>query len=177
VRVPKSIAPLTDSSPFRFKAEARAWCGPRPVQPKNRTLTVQAPLGMAGSGNSRPFISLRRDPSVPCIRMRAAPWAGANAGTVRDQMGDTMPAFICSTCGPSEAPPALCPVCEDERQFIPPEGQSWTALERLRISHHDGFGQYEPGLIGIARSQSSPSGNAHCFCGRLKETSFGIASR
>ncbi len=64
-----------------------------------------------------------------------------------------MPAFICSTCGtqypPSEAPPAHCPVCEDERQFIPPEGQSWTTLERLRISHHNGFRQYESGLIGI----------------------------
>jgi hypothetical protein len=39
-------------------------------------------------------------------------------------------------------------VCDDERQ-IPPEGQSWTTLERLRISHHNGFRQYEPGLIGI----------------------------
>ncbi len=64
-----------------------------------------------------------------------------------------MPAFICSTCGtqypPSEAPPTSCPVCEDERQFLPPEGQSWTTLERLRNSHHNGFRQYEPGLIGI----------------------------
>jgi glyoxylase-like metal-dependent hydrolase (beta-lactamase superfamily II) len=64
-----------------------------------------------------------------------------------------MPAFICSTCGtqypPSEAPPAQCPVCEDERQYIQPEGQSWTTLERLRISHLNGFRQYEPGLIGI----------------------------
>ena len=64
-----------------------------------------------------------------------------------------MPAFICSTCGTQyparEAPPVHCPVCEDERQFIPPEGQSWTTLERLRISHHNGFRQYEPGLIGI----------------------------
>jgi hypothetical protein len=64
-----------------------------------------------------------------------------------------MPAFICSTCGTqypaSKAPPVRCPVCEDERQFLPPEGQSWTTLERLRISHHNGFRQYEPGLIGI----------------------------
>lgn len=64
-----------------------------------------------------------------------------------------MPAFICSTCGTqypsSDAPPGHCPVCEDERQFIPPEGQSWTTLERLRISHHNAFRQYEPGLIGI----------------------------
>src|SRR5215218_5900098 len=67
--------------------------------------------------------------------------------------GIAMPAFICSACGtqypPSDAPPAQCPVCEDERQYIPPEGQSWTTLERLRISHHNGFRQYEPGLIGI----------------------------
>jgi glyoxylase-like metal-dependent hydrolase (beta-lactamase superfamily II) len=64
-----------------------------------------------------------------------------------------MPAFICSTCGtqypPTDTLPTQCPVCEDERQFIPPEGQSWTTLERLRISHHNGFRQYEPGLIGI----------------------------
>ena len=64
-----------------------------------------------------------------------------------------MPAFICSACGtqypPSDIPPAQCPVCEDERQYIPPEGQSWTTLERLRISHLNGFRQYEPGLIGI----------------------------
>src|SRR5882757_4320088 len=69
------------------------------------------------------------------------------------QTGEIMPAFICSTCGTqyptSEAPPAQCPVCEDERQYIQPEGQSWTTLERLRISHHNGFRQYEPGLIGI----------------------------
>jgi len=64
-----------------------------------------------------------------------------------------MTAFICSTCGtqypPSEAPPGQCPVCQDERQYIPQEGQSWTTLERLRISHLNGFRQYEPGLIGI----------------------------
>jgi glyoxylase-like metal-dependent hydrolase (beta-lactamase superfamily II) len=67
--------------------------------------------------------------------------------------GETMPAFICSACGtqypPSDSPPAQCPVCADERQYVPPEGQSWTTLERLRISHHNGFRQYEPGLIGI----------------------------
>ncbi len=64
-----------------------------------------------------------------------------------------MPAFICSTCGtqypPSEMPPAACPVCQDERQYLPPEGQSWTTLERLKISHANAFRQYEPGLIGI----------------------------
>jgi glyoxylase-like metal-dependent hydrolase (beta-lactamase superfamily II) len=76
-----------------------------------------------------------------------------NAARVGSRMGETMPAFICTACGtqypPSDAPPVQCPVCADERQYIPPEGQSWTTLERLRISHHNGFRQYEPGLIGI----------------------------
>ena len=93
-----------------------------------------------------------------------------------------MPAFICSTCGtqypPSEAPPAQCPVCEDERQYIPPEGQSWTTLERLE--------DFAPQRISPVRAgphrhrharQNSPSGNARCWCVRLKATFSGIASR
>jgi hypothetical protein len=64
-----------------------------------------------------------------------------------------MPAFICSACGtqypPGKTPPAHCLLCEEERQFIPPEGQSWTTLERLRVSHLNAFRQYEPGIIGI----------------------------
>jgi hypothetical protein len=64
-----------------------------------------------------------------------------------------MPAFICTACGtqypPSEAPPAQCPVCEEERQFVPLGGQSWTTLERLAVTHLNGFRQHEPGLIGI----------------------------
>jgi hypothetical protein len=64
-----------------------------------------------------------------------------------------MPAFICTACGmqypPSEAPPPECRVCEDERQFTPPGGQSWTTLEALMARHHNAFRQHEPGLIGI----------------------------
>lgn len=64
-----------------------------------------------------------------------------------------MQAYICTACGvqypPSEAPPAECRVCQDERQFTPPAGQSWTTLERLRVTHLNGFRQHEPGLIGI----------------------------
>jgi hypothetical protein len=64
-----------------------------------------------------------------------------------------MPAFICTACGmqyaPSEAPPAQCRVCEDERQFTPPGGQGWTTLEKLAARHCNAFRQHEPGLIGI----------------------------
>ena len=61
--------------------------------------------------------------------------------------------FICTACGtqypPAGSPPQRCVICEDERQFLPPAGQSWTTLERLYISHANAFRQYEPGLIGI----------------------------
>jgi glyoxylase-like metal-dependent hydrolase (beta-lactamase superfamily II) len=64
-----------------------------------------------------------------------------------------MPAFICETCGsqftPSEEPPPVCPICQDERQFVPPGGQRWTTLARLAHRHFNCFREHEPGLIGI----------------------------
>lgn len=64
-----------------------------------------------------------------------------------------MPMFICVTCGTqypsSDAPPQTCPICEDARQFLPPTGQAWTTLERLRQTHTNAFRRYEPGLFGI----------------------------
>jgi hypothetical protein len=64
-----------------------------------------------------------------------------------------MPAFICETCGsqftPSDAPPPSCPICEDERQFVPPGGQRWTTLEALARRHFNCYQQHEPGLIGV----------------------------
>ena len=64
-----------------------------------------------------------------------------------------MPAFICETCGsqftPSDAPPPSCPICEDERQFVPPGGQRWTTLDALARRHFNCYQQHEPGLIGI----------------------------
>jgi glyoxylase-like metal-dependent hydrolase (beta-lactamase superfamily II) len=42
---------------------------------------------------------------------------------------------MCATCGTQfdeqPAPPAECPVCVDERQYVPPDGQQWTTLEEL----------------------------------------------
>jgi hypothetical protein len=64
-----------------------------------------------------------------------------------------MPAFICNTCGtqyaPSEKPPAECAICSEERQFVLPEGQTWTTLDALARKHFNAYRQYEPGLIGI----------------------------
>jgi hypothetical protein len=66
-----------------------------------------------------------------------------------------MEAFICITCGtqysPSEKPPTQCIICEEERQFVPPAGQSWTTLPRLRKSHMATF-RDEGGIIGLGTS-------------------------
>jgi hypothetical protein len=64
-----------------------------------------------------------------------------------------MPAFICVTCGsqftPTESAPARCPICDEDRQYVPPSGQSWTTNEILARSHGNTFRQHEPGLTGI----------------------------
>ncbi|MDN3568289.1 MBL fold metallo-hydrolase [Paeniroseomonas aquatica] len=69
-----------------------------------------------------------------------------------------MPHFICQACttqfAGSEAPPARCPICEDERQYVPARGQAWTTLERLRGSHTNGWRQLEPDLLAV---QSYPA--------------------
>lgn len=50
-----------------------------------------------------------------------------------------MIAYLCETCGtqyaPSSAPPASCPICEDERQYVGWSGQLWTTSETLAAKH------------------------------------------
>jgi glyoxylase-like metal-dependent hydrolase (beta-lactamase superfamily II) len=69
-----------------------------------------------------------------------------------------MTKFMCATCGTqfsaSDVPPAACPICEDERQYIGWNGQQWTTLEELRESHHNTFTEHEPNLTAI---QTEPS--------------------
>lgn len=44
--------------------------------------------------------------------------------------------WLCATCGveypPGPQPPSECPICEDERQYVPATGQAWTTPQRLR---------------------------------------------
>src|SRR5437763_794764 len=65
-----------------------------------------------------------------------------------------IPGQICVTCGVQQAPsatqPQRCPICEDERQYVPPGGQKWTTLDELvadgrRIE----LRELEPDLIGV----------------------------
>jgi len=62
-------------------------------------------------------------------------------------------AYVCTTCGtqftPSDQPPARCTICEEERQYVPPTGQSWITPERLAARHANSFRQHEAGLLGI----------------------------
>ena len=64
-----------------------------------------------------------------------------------------MPVHVCTTCGTSypEAakPPAHCPICEDERQFVPSRGQQWTTLPELAREHVNGWARLEPDLFQI----------------------------
>jgi glyoxylase-like metal-dependent hydrolase (beta-lactamase superfamily II) len=62
--------------------------------------------------------------------------------------------IVCVTCGahfPESAdPPAACPICQDERQYVGHEGQRWTTLGELRRDHRNAVRPIEPGLTGIA---------------------------
>ncbi|MGC4190476.1 MAG: hypothetical protein QM589_04480 [Thermomicrobiales bacterium] len=64
-------------------------------------------------------------------------------------------AFLCLTCGtqfpPSATPPAHCPICEDDRQYVNHAGQQWTTLAELRQTHTNRFEPVadEPGVTRI----------------------------
>jgi hypothetical protein len=64
-----------------------------------------------------------------------------------------MPAFICNTCGtqyaPSEKPPTACPICDDERQYVTPAGQSWTTLPALQGRCSNSWRELEPNLLTL----------------------------
>mgnify|MGYP001544605347 CR=1 FL=1 len=70
--------------------------------------------------------------------------------------------YICTACGTQfsertdvgNQPPARCPICTDERQYLPRAGQRWTTLDELGHSHENAFKRLEPGLYGV---HSSPA--------------------
>jgi hypothetical protein len=52
-----------------------------------------------------------------------------------------MPRYVCATCAAqfpdADAPPPTCPICTDERQYVPEDGQRWTTLEELAHTHRN----------------------------------------
>ena len=67
-----------------------------------------------------------------------------------------MERFICTNCGvqyeESEKPPSECPICEDEKQWVPMDGQTWTTFAEMRSSgkFENYMKELEPGLTGIS---------------------------
>lgn len=66
--------------------------------------------------------------------------------------------WLCKTCGtqypPAEAPPERCPICDDERQYLPPGGQQWITLDELQADRANAFREIEPGITAIATAPS-----------------------
>ena len=64
-----------------------------------------------------------------------------------------MPNFICNTCGSqfdaTEAAPSRCPICDEERQYVPASGQTWTTHEALARKSTNTYRRHEPNLMGI----------------------------
>jgi hypothetical protein len=64
-----------------------------------------------------------------------------------------MTPFICVTCGTqfaaSEAPPASCAICEDQRQFVRWDGQAWTTLDEMRVKYKPRLEKEDDGVTGI----------------------------
>ena len=59
---------------------------------------------------------------------------------------------ICETCGvqyPDTRSPANCGICDDERQYVGPEGQRWTTLAELRPTHHNEIVEVEQDLFRV----------------------------
>lgn len=82
-----------------------------------------------------------------------------------------MTTHICVTCGtqfpPSGEPPAECPICLDERQYVGHNGQRWTTPEELRAGHHARIEEVEPGLLGIGVEPSFAIGQRALLVERL----------
>ena len=67
--------------------------------------------------------------------------------------------WICVTCGmqylESETPPAECPICLDQRQYVGYGGQKWTTLAAMKTDgYHQVVKEHEPHLIGIGSEPS-----------------------
>ncbi len=65
-----------------------------------------------------------------------------------------MTAWICVTCGtqvaPTDHPPAVCPICQDQRQHVGCEGQQWTTLDQMASGgFRNDIAEQEAGLIEI----------------------------
>ncbi len=103
---------------------------------------------MGRKGTRRTFM---KECSTSAAAMATFAASRAAAGAT-DGPGAGTP-YLCVTCGTqfaeSARPPAQCPICEDERQYVNPDGQRWTTLEDLRASHKNIIKKEEDRLDSI----------------------------
>jgi hypothetical protein len=61
--------------------------------------------------------------------------SGLNNLKLKDKSEEILSKSICATCGtqfpPDKPLPQLCPICDDDRQYINVNGQQWTSLENI----------------------------------------------
>jgi glyoxylase-like metal-dependent hydrolase (beta-lactamase superfamily II) len=65
-----------------------------------------------------------------------------------------MTIHLCATCAVetegAHSPDQICPICGDERQYLPKGGQRWTTVDALVADgHHLEWFEVEPDLIGL----------------------------
>lgn len=92
-----------------------------------------------------------------------------------------MTAWICRTCGvehaDTPAPPAVCLICSDERQYVLPTGQRWTTLDELSTEGRRGAVEnVEAGLFGVTVTPKVGIGQRNCCCRRRRGTCCGTPS-
>jgi glyoxylase-like metal-dependent hydrolase (beta-lactamase superfamily II) len=60
--------------------------------------------------------------------------------------------YLCKACGtqfPESDEPAACPICNDDRQYVPADGQQWVTYDDVRSSHRADIREEQPKLTGI----------------------------
>ena len=87
--------------------------------------------------------------------------------------------YICTTCGiqyeASASPPEHCIICEDDRQYVNSNGQSWSTLDKLNQQHKNIIELVAPNVYAIYTTPSfaigqrahlliTPSGNILWDC-------------
>ncbi len=97
-----------------------------------------------GPASMRFEATIRRQPLFPDHARSIGPGGdGATSGPpaarlpalARPEAGWAMTVFFCNACGTgypdAPGPPAECPICREERQFVPRSGQAWTSQKAL----------------------------------------------
>jgi hypothetical protein len=77
---------------------------------------------------------------------------------------------ICNACGtqfpPSRENPDRCPICEDDRQYVPDIGQTWSSPVELMANHTVEIRRFEDGffdLRGDAKFRYRPTSFSRLF--------------